>query len=146
MMEKYAKKASRNKTQVLELEAHPHSENSQDVKLTAGTPLIGRKNVRDMDLFNNEMWMITKINKTSETITIREDVKEEGENPVRTKEISFKMVQELFNPAWCITIHKSQGSTFDDHPYTVHEFNKLDDRLMYVALSRATDIKHIRVW
>ena len=145
MMEKYAKKARRNKIHILELEALPHSENSQNVKLTAGTPLIGRKNVEKMDLFNNEMWIIKSINKTAETITIKEDVKEEGDEPIRVKEISFDRVQELFNPAWCITIHKAQGSTFEG-AYTVHEFDKLCHRLKYVALSRATVIGNIRVW
>ena len=60
-------------------------------------------------------------------------------------DVENDMVQQLFNPAWCITIHKSQGSTYD-HPYTIHEFDKLDGRLKYVAFSRETDIKHIRVW
>jgi ATP-dependent exoDNAse (exonuclease V) alpha subunit len=146
MMDKYAKKARHNKSQVLELPALKFSEQSQDVKLTAGTPLIGRKNMKGMDLFNNEMWIITKINTKDQTITIREDVKAEGDEPIRVKDIAFEVVQDLFNPAWCITIHKSQGSTFDDHAYTVHEFDKLCHRLKYVALSRATDIKHIRVW
>ena len=91
------------------------------------------------------MWIVTKINKKDETITIKEDVKEEGDEPIRVKEIAFSMVQTLFNPAWCITCHRAQGSTFD-HPYSVHEFEKFDHRLRYVALSRATDIKNIRVW
>jgi retron-type reverse transcriptase len=63
MMEKYAKKARKDKSHILQLKALDHSEESQDVSLTANTPLIGRKNVRKMDLFNNEMWIITKINK-----------------------------------------------------------------------------------
>ena len=48
----------------------------------------------------------------------------------------------LFSPAYGITCHKSQGSTFN-YDYTIHEFSSFDDRMKYVALSRATNIKHI---
>ena len=139
MMRSYAKRATRNKTTILELKALEHSENSQDVKLTAGTPLIARINCQGMDIFNNEMFVITKINAKKETITIKE---EGGE---KTMDIPNDKVQKLFNPGWCISIHKSQGATFD-HPYTIHEFEKLDRRLKYVALSRATKVENIRVW
>ncbi len=50
----------------------------------------------------------------------------------------------MFYVAFCITIHKSQGATFDK-PYTIHEFDKLDNRLKYVAMSRATDTKLINI-
>ena len=89
MMENYAKKAKRDKSNILQLKALEHSEDSQDVLLTANTPLIGRKNVRKLDLFNNEMWIITKINKKDETITIQEDVKEGGDEPIRVKDTKF---------------------------------------------------------
>jgi ATP-dependent exoDNAse (exonuclease V) alpha subunit len=139
MMSQYAKKAMKNKTEVLELEALDYSENSQDVKLTARTPLIARVNCKGIDIFNNEIWIITKINKKKETITIKE---EGGE---RTMDIPNNLVQKLFNPGWCITCHKSQGSTYD-HPYTIHDFDKMDERLKYVALSRSTKLEYIRMF
>ena len=139
MMEQHAKNARKKKTAILELPALDYSQNSQDVKLTAGTPLIARVNHRDHDLNNNEMWVITKINKTKGTVSMKE---EDGD---RTMEIDNDEMQKLFNPAWCITCHKSQGSTYD-HPYTIHEFHKMDSRMKYVALSRSTKIEFIRVW
>jgi CDP-6-deoxy-D-xylo-4-hexulose-3-dehydrase len=36
------------------------------------------------------------------------------------------------------------GSTYN-HDYTLHEFERYDKRMKYVALSRATDIKHINI-
>ena len=51
---------------------------------------------------------------------------------------------KIFNIAYCITVHKSQGATFDE-AYTIHEFNQFDERLKYVALSRATDINLINI-
>ena len=50
----------------------------------------------------------------------------------------------MFNVAYCITTHKAQGATFDE-PYTIHEFEKFDERLRYVALSRSTDIQLINI-
>ena len=139
MMKQHAKKAKKNKSGILELSALDYSQNSQDVKLTAGTPLIARVNNKDHDICNNEMWVITKINKTKGTITIKE---EDGD---RTMDIDNNEVQKLFNPAWCITCHKSQGSTYN-HTYTIHEFSKMDNRMRYVALSRSTKVEFIRVW
>ena len=43
-----------------------------------------------------------------------------------------------------ITIHKSQGASFN-FPYTIHEWNRLNKRLRYVALTRATDKKFINI-
>ena len=57
--------------------------------------------------------------------------------------ININIFQEYFYVAYCITIHKSQGSTFN-FPYTIHVFNRLDKRLKYVAI-RATDIKEQQI-
>ena len=56
------------------------------------------------------------------------------------------MVSVVFYVAFCITIHKSQGSTFD-HPYTIHDWGhpSFDNRLKYVALSRTTKLENINV-
>jgi hypothetical protein len=50
----------------------------------------------------------------------------------------------MFNIAYCITVHRAQGATFDE-AYTIHEFNQYDERLRYVELSRATDINLINI-
>ena len=52
-------------------------------------------------------------------------------------EIKFDDFQRMFYVAFCITCHKSQGETYDK-PYTIHEFDRYDERMKYVALSRAT--------
>ena len=66
-MEQHAKKDQKNKSRILELAALDYSQNNQDVKLTSGTPLIARINSKDHDICNNEMWVITKINKAKGT-------------------------------------------------------------------------------
>ena len=50
----------------------------------------------------------------------------------------------MFRVAFCITVHKSQGETYSDN-YTIHEFERFDGRLKYVALSRATDFSLINI-
>jgi hypothetical protein len=42
------------------------------------------------------------------------------------------------------TIHKSQGASFNNK-YTIHEWNRLDRRLKYVALSRATNENNVKI-
>jgi hypothetical protein len=59
-------------------------------------------------------------------------------------EIPINLFQKLFYIAYCIIAAKSQGSAFK-HAYTIHEFNRFDKRLKYVALSRSSDIKRINI-
>ena len=120
----------------LELKALDYDGNSQDVKLLAGTPIIARINNKGMNIYNNESYMIVKIQPTKGTLTATDGDK--------ILEIKFGDFQRLFRPAYCITIHCSQGKTFDK-PYSIHEWNKLCPRLKYVALSRSTCKENINV-
>ena len=60
-------------------------------------------------------------------------------------DILINEFQKLFYLAFCITVHKSQGSTFN-HSYTIHEFENFDERLKYLALSRSTDKSLINIY
>jgi ATP-dependent exoDNAse (exonuclease V) alpha subunit len=68
------------------------------------------------------------------------------------RKVVFSTQQHSFEPsaledievAFATTIHKSQGATYN-FPYTIHQFNRLDERLRYVALTRATDMKFINI-
>jgi ATP-dependent exoDNAse (exonuclease V) alpha subunit len=102
-------------------------------------PIIARVNDKKLEIFNNETFTIKEIQHSKSNILI---IDEAGV----TKNISYDMFQKLFYVAFCITIHKSQGSTFD-HPYTIHEWEHpgFDARLKYVALSRTTKLENINV-
>jgi hypothetical protein len=139
MMEKAYDKARKNKSTVAELEALEYDGHSQKVKLCAGTPIIARVNEKDLGLFNNESYVIKQIKSKSEMIQIQE---EDGD---RKLEIPFKDFQRLFYPAYCITVHASQGSTFN-HKYTIHEWSRFSARMKYVALSRSTLFENICTW
>ena len=51
--------------------------------------------------------------------------------------INASEFQRLIYPAYCITTHKMLGETIKK-PYTIHEFNRMDQKLKYVALTRAS--------
>jgi ATP-dependent exoDNAse (exonuclease V) alpha subunit len=87
-----------------------------------------------MELINNEQFIVNKV--THDMVYFKNDEKD--------LKISLDKFQEYFYPAYCITIHKSQGQSYN-FPYTIHEFNRLDKRLKYVSLTRATDIKLINI-
>ena len=130
-MEKRLKK-SHNKALILD--ANIYDPHSQKVYLDTKTPIICKINDKEMELVNNEQFIITKYD--TDIIYIK--------NAEKQMKIPISKFQKLFYVAYCITIHKSQGATFD-FPYTIHEFYKLDKKLRYVALTRSTDIKYINI-
>jgi hypothetical protein len=51
-------------------------------------------------------------------------------------DIDVKDFQRNFFVSYYITSHRAQGQTFKE-PYTIHEWDRLNNRSKYVALSRA---------
>ena len=147
MMNKFIadkEKQSKRKQKPVLLEALSFDGNSQNVKLLKGMPVIARKNNKELGICNNDMFdikdiKVCEVNKKKEQYVILNDGSE------KDIYIATANFQNLFYIAFCITTHKSQGSTFNA-PYTVHEFNLFDERLKYVALSRATDKKLINIY
>ena len=88
-------------------------------------PVIARTTSEDFS--NNDQFIVQKVTADSIILT-------DGH---ATMEIQTADFTRLFNVAYCITTHCCQGSTYD-YPYTIYEFNKMDSRLRYVSLSRAT--------
>ena len=95
-----------------------------------------RKNSKQLHIYNNETFTIKQIKHTEKEIL----VEDEG----RERTVPISEFTKIFNVAFCITCHRAQGATFDE-PYSIHEFNQFDERLKYVALSRATDINLINI-
>ena len=62
------------------------------------------------------------------------------------KELKIKIqdFQKYFLVAYATTTHSSQGMTINE-PYTIHEFDRMDQRLKYVALSRSTEHSNIYI-
>ena len=95
-------------------------------------PVIARTTTEDFS--NNDQFIVQKVAATLITLT-------DGH---ATMEIITEEFTRLLNLAYCITTHSAQGATFD-YPYTIHEFHKMDARLKYVSLSRATKKEYINM-
>jgi ATP-dependent exoDNAse (exonuclease V) alpha subunit len=69
-------------------------------------------------------------------------------------DIPVDIFPKLLQPAYCVSVHRSQCSTYRV-PYTIYQTDKMREmdktegdlgaRLLYVALSRASDISLINV-
>jgi 5-methylcytosine-specific restriction enzyme A len=113
-----------------------YDDNSQDVTLVNKTPLIAKVNNGNLKLINNERYIIKKVDKNTKEIIIKND-----RNEIKIKTDEF---QKLFRIGYAFTTHSAQGMSIDK-PYTIHEFNKMDQKLKYVALSRATKHENINI-
>ena len=131
MKELYKKKHRKG----LELKALSYDERSQDVMLYIGVPIISKVNNEDIGLINNQRYKITKIDTFN--ITIKDDLKHEYK-------INVNDFQKFFLIGYGCTTHSSQGASIGE-PYTIHEWDKMDQRLKYVALSRSRDLKYIHI-
>jgi hypothetical protein len=118
-----------NKSKSIYVKRLSYDDNSQDMIIQKGTPLIARKGYDKLEIVNNETFIVDKV--TDECI-----------QTTCGKVIDRDQIACLFYTAFCITTHKAQGSTYDQ-PYMIHEWDKFTDRMKYVALSRATKYDHI---
>ena len=128
------KEAEKTHSKTIKLSALCYDPNSQDVTLFPGVPIIAKMSNKTLEISNNETF---KIKKVSDVITIVDENK---------KEIIIELndFQRLFYVAYAITIHRCQGETYN-RPYTIHEWERLDKRLKYVALSRTTKKEFINI-
>lgn len=115
--------------------------NTQDFTYMVGMPVISRKTTKRINVLNNEQFVITNIENDEVTVT---STVTKHSGAIEVKEVTIRVTEfaKQFNPSFCMTIHKSQGSTFNQ-PYTIHEWGLLSKRLRYVAISRTTDIKNV---
>ena len=143
-----------NKQKAVEFKALQYDGNSQDVSLEEGTPIIAHKTVRNIkkdtnkeddddeiveipenqSVFNNEEFEITSIDHKNLVI--------KAKNARIELDIPFNQFQHIFYVAFALTVHKSQGQTYNFN-FAIHQWEQYDDRMKYVALTRATSKKLI---
>ena len=126
---------SRSHRKGLKLDGLSYDDRSQAVILNKGVPIISKVNNEDIGIFNNQRFKIVKIG--TFTITIEDDFK----NLIK---INIPDFQKFFLVAYGCTVHSSQGASIGK-PYTIHEWDRMDQRLKYVALSRSRDHKYIHI-
>jgi ATP-dependent exoDNAse (exonuclease V) alpha subunit len=119
----------------LKLEGLSYDDRSQAVNLNKGVPIISKVNNEDIEIFNNQRFKIVKIDTFN--ITIEDDFKKE-------LKINITDFQKFFLVGYATTTHSSQGMSIGE-PYTIHEWDRMDQRLLYVSLSRSRAYEYINV-
>jgi len=121
---------------VYEIKKDEKNQKSQDVSLCIGMPVIAHKTNKKLSIMKSQRFIVSSI--TDDIIKIKDDDRE--------IEIELKNFNKLFYIGFCITLHSSQGETFNE-PYTIYDWNNFyfDNIARYVALSRATCIENIQI-
>jgi len=102
-------------------------------KFRAGTKVIHIKNDKDMGVFNGELGWVVSVESHKDArhdqarVEIAGDVKSYGGRQL-----------SMLEPAWALTVHKSQGSEWDTVIVIAHpsQAYMLSRSLLYVALTR----------
>jgi len=119
------------------LDGLSYDDRSQAVILNKGVPIISKVNNEEMGIYNNQRFTIKKIDDFN--ITIVDDFKNELKDKIKISDF-----QKFFLVAYATTIHCAQGMSINE-PYTIHEWDRLDQRLKYVSVSRSRDHSYIHV-
>lgn len=109
-----------------------------EIYFTIGTPMISCKTIKDYGVAKNEMWNIIRFDDDNIVLEYED----------RELELSREEVYKNFYSGYAITIHKSQGDTYEDK-YTIWDWlrlskreesgirNRFNRKLRYVAQSRS---------
>lgn len=111
----------------------------QDMWIYEGLPVRCKKNhtVSELRLYNGDMLVVKSYD--DKQITLRRDYDDKLITITNVPDFPY-----VFYPNYASTIHSCQGQTFDKE-YCLHEYHKYDCRLLYVALSRTTNLKNIHI-
>lgn len=118
------------------VEKDPKNKKSQDIFLYEGLPLICVRTNSQYNMKNCDEFKITQVN--DKTITIQ-DIDNQDLKTIDKKDITM-----IFQPSYCITSHKYQGSTIKTK-YSIYDWNKMTHRAKYVSLTRGTKLKNINI-
>ena len=109
---------------------------SQDMMAYKGLPIIACRTRKGDGFVNSDEGKIMKVNDKNIIVKI--------EGVEKEIELDYDEFGKSFYPAYCITVHKSQGITIEED-YTIYDWDRMDDRLKYVGLSRAVSHKNINI-
>lgn len=116
-----------------------HDQQNWQVALYKHDPVLFTKNNYDLDIQNGSL---------GELISLpgEEDDSEfalvELDDDKRAIELTFNIMLDVL-PAYAMTLHKAQGSQFDDVIVALSASERIDYRWLYTAVTRAQKILHI---
>jgi hypothetical protein len=108
---------------------------SQLMYVYVGLPVMSLVTNKTMRIANGETFVVQEIGEQNITI---------GNEAIKIQ-MPRKLVNQYLVPAYCLTVHKSQGETFD-YPYSIVGWKEMDQTLRYVALSRGTKIENLNFY
>jgi ATP-dependent exoDNAse (exonuclease V) alpha subunit len=120
----------------IDLPKLPYDDNSQNVRLVRKMPVIAKVNNSKLNIINNERYTITNVDIINKELTIVND-----RNTITIEANDF---QKLFRVCYACTTHSCQGMSIDK-PYVIHEWDRMNQKLKYVALSRSTKHEYINI-
>ena len=110
---------------------------TKEVKVNIGTPMIARKSNKELGFAKNEMFIVMDYNDVDVKLFKKTDTSDQIL-------MDHKEFMANFVSGYCITIHKSQGDTYEEK-YTIWDWDKIsamdgfnqNRKLRYVAQSRS---------
>ncbi len=137
--EKCMMNALKNSTiKPFEIAADTCNPKTQNVKLIPNMPLIAHKNSKSLKIINTDRFKLVSINNDKFVV---KSLSTGEETTVKTS-----LFHKLFYLAYCITVHSSQGETFDEK-FTIYDWNHpfFSTKAKYVALSRGKTVSQIQI-
>lgn len=114
-------------------------EDSQDMYVYEGLPVIAFKNKRDKEegiiWANSEKFHVCHYDDKN-IVLFNERPDENGEKVPYVLDVSIDDFKNNFYLNYCCTTHKMQGETLTEN-FTIYDWHKMDKKLRYTALSRA---------
>lgn len=116
---------------------NPFDKNKSEMKVgqvtfREGDKVLLKKNRTNENVFNGDIGRVAEVDQVGEVVTVAFD---------EHNLVSFprKEISENLSHAWCISIHKAQGSEFQHVILVMDPASSfmLDKRLLYTAISRA---------
>ena len=94
-----------------------------------------------VEIISSQKFVISNASKGNIEISVSKII---GLFELRELLLSQEQFKSIFYPAYCITIHAAQGCSYN-FPYTIHEWDRLNKKLKYTALTRSTCLEYVNI-
>lgn len=135
------KRAPKHKHRLI-LKAHPKVDQSQDTIVYKGLPLVAMSTRMGLGFCNADQFTVASFDKKEIVLRYEDEDEDDAEEKLIT--IPASELTHLFAPSYAISCHRAQGSSISE-PFGIFDWDKMDDKLKYVALSRSRKLKYINM-